>query len=603
MVNKRSWHQIKDPVKKRPPVSVSSSSSKPAQQVENKPPSYPNPFDVVWTPTIGTAFKLLMSARLCAALWSVVSDCDETYNYWEPAHYLYTGKGFQTWEYSPAYALRSYAYIQLHVVPMRILAALLGDNSILVFYMMRCLLGLACALTEIIFYRGVYTAFGPNIARQTLVIMLFASGMFSASAAFLPSSFSMYLTMAAYGSWWMGMDYVAILSIAASSILGWPFAAVLGVPIAVDILFIRQKFYYFIKCCFMALLIFLVPMIAIDQQYYGKLVVAPLNIVLYNVFSEHGPDIYGTEPLTFYLINGFLNFNLAFPLALASLPIMFVIMLIVPKTSSKKFLIWLSLAPMYLWVLIFFTRPHKEERFLFPVYPFFALAAAMVLDGCQKVLHTLRNTGKGHYTDRGQFLVATFSIFFSVLSLSRIVAVHQGYHAPLDIYVELHRLAADPTSHDLPSHKSVNVCVGKEWHRFPSSFFLPGDNWHLRFLQSEFKGQLPKPYASGPDGTTLIPSHMNDLNKEEPERYVDISKCHYLVDRDTEHHSALEPKYLQSNNWTAIKQVPFLDASRSNRILRAFYVPFLSAEKCRFTSYSLLKSTRFKKSIKRGRKS
>ena len=36
MVNKRSWHQIKDPVKKRPPVSVSSSSSKPAQQVENK---------------------------------------------------------------------------------------------------------------------------------------------------------------------------------------------------------------------------------------------------------------------------------------------------------------------------------------------------------------------------------------------------------------------------------------------------------------------------------------------------------------------------------------------------------------------------------------
>ena len=61
------------------------------------------------------------------------------------------------------------------------------------------------------FLRGVYTAFGPNIARQTLVIMLFASGMFSASAAFLPSSFSMYLTMAAYGSWWMGMDYVSEL--------------------------------------------------------------------------------------------------------------------------------------------------------------------------------------------------------------------------------------------------------------------------------------------------------------------------------------------------------------------------------------------------------
>ena len=27
---------------------------------------------------------------------------------------------------------------------------------------------------------------------------------------------------------------------------------------------------------------------------------------------------------------------------------------------------------------------------------------------------------------------------------------------------------------------SVNVCMGKEWHRFPSSFFLPGDNWEMR---------------------------------------------------------------------------------------------------------------------------
>ena len=31
----------------------------------------------------------------------------------------------------------------------------------------------------------------------------------------------------------------------------------------------------------------------IDSYYYGKLVVAPLNIVLYNVFTPHGPDLYG----------------------------------------------------------------------------------------------------------------------------------------------------------------------------------------------------------------------------------------------------------------------------------------------------------------------
>lgn len=31
----------------------------------------------------------------------------------------------------------------------------------------------------------------------------------------------------------------------------------------------------------------------VDSYYYGKLVVAPLNIVLYNVFTPHGPDLYG----------------------------------------------------------------------------------------------------------------------------------------------------------------------------------------------------------------------------------------------------------------------------------------------------------------------
>ena len=41
----------------------------------------------------------------------------------------------------------------------------------------------------------------------------------------------------------------------------------------------------------------------------------------YNVFSSHGPDLYGTEPASFYLLNGLLNFNLVFPAALAVLPL------------------------------------------------------------------------------------------------------------------------------------------------------------------------------------------------------------------------------------------------------------------------------------------
>ena len=36
-------------------------------------------------------------------------------------------------------------------------------------------------------------------------------------------------------------------------------------------------------------------MAMIDSHYFGGIVIAPLNIVLYNVFTEHGPDLYGNK--------------------------------------------------------------------------------------------------------------------------------------------------------------------------------------------------------------------------------------------------------------------------------------------------------------------
>lgn len=44
---------------------------------------------------------------------------------------------------------------------------------------------------------------------------------------------------------------------------------------------------------------------------------------------------------------------------------------------------WLTLSPMYLWMLVFFTRPHKEERFLFPIYPLVCLSGAVALSSLQ----------------------------------------------------------------------------------------------------------------------------------------------------------------------------------------------------------------------------
>jgi alpha-1,2-mannosyltransferase len=49
-----------------------------------------------------------------------VTDAATVFNYWEPTHYLVHASGFQTWEYSPVYAIRSWAYIALHAAVIKV---------------------------------------------------------------------------------------------------------------------------------------------------------------------------------------------------------------------------------------------------------------------------------------------------------------------------------------------------------------------------------------------------------------------------------------------------------------------------------------------------
>ena len=70
-----------------------------------------------------------------------------------------------------------------------------------------------------------------------------------------------------------------------------------------------------------------------------------------------------------------------------------------------------------------------------------------------------------------------------------------------------------------------NVCLGKEWYRFPSSFHLPY-GVRAKFIRSEFSGLLPGEFSEANvgfglfPGTWLVPSGMNDENLEDPGKYV-----------------------------------------------------------------------------------
>uniref|UniRef100_A0A9J7WZL4 Mannosyltransferase n=1 Tax=Cyprinus carpio carpio TaxID=630221 RepID=A0A9J7WZL4_CYPCA len=535
----------------------------------------------VWAPEGSTAFKCLVSARFCAALLSNISDCDETYNYWEPTHYLLYGTGMQTWEYSPAYAIRSYAYLWLHALPACFHAKILQTNKVLVFYFLRCMLAFTCCVCELYFYKAVCKKFGLHVGRLLLAFLVLSAGMFCSSAAFLPSTFCMYSTVVAMTGWFQGRPSLAVLGIAAGAIVGWPFSAL--IPIAFDLLFLKKKWKSFITWTLVALLLFLVPAVVVDSYYYGKLLIAPLNIILYNVFTPHGPELYGTEPWHYYFVNGFLNFNVVFVLALFSLPLTALMEAMLQRFNVQNLgqPYWLTLSPMYLWMLVFFTQPHKEERFLFPIYPLICLCGAVALSSLMV------------------FIYSILSLLNLLLSLSRSVALFRGYHAPLDLYPEFHRIAKDPAIHTVPEGRLVNVCVGKEWYRFPSSFLLP-NNWHLQFIQSEFRGQLPKPYSMGPDATWIIPSDMNDQNLEEPSRYVELKRCHYLVDLATETEAPREPRYATNKEeWSIIAEKPFLDTTRSSRLLRAFFIPFLSEQYTTYIRYVILKPRRPKPTRKR----
>jgi len=138
----------------------------------------------------------------------------------------------------------------------------------------------------------------------------------------------------------------------------------------------------------------------------------------------------------------------------------------------------------------------------------------------------------------------------------------------------------------------LRVCVGKEWHRFPNSFFLPDSKrWKLHFIESEFRGQLPKPYSKGPDATRVIPLDMNDRNLEEPTRYLNISLCHFLIDSEYPTASLRNPHYaMDTNNWQIISSFPFLDSNSTPQLWRSFYIPFVSESRRKYINYNLLRN-------------
>eukprot|EP01112_Ceratiomyxa_fruticulosa_P000981 TRINITY_DN1092_c0_g1_i4.p1 TRINITY_DN1092_c0_g1~~TRINITY_DN1092_c0_g1_i4.p1 ORF type:complete len:592 (-),score=89.77 TRINITY_DN1092_c0_g1_i4:127-1902(-) len=573
-----------------------------------------------WAPSFNTTLLWFLTIRFISAAYNNINDCDEVMNYWEPTHYLIYKHGFQTWEYSPIYALRSYLYILLHST-MGMIFSMFTEDKVVVFYWMRASLGIVCSICETFYYRSIVKAFGSTVGLFTLIFMLFSTGMFSSSTSFLPSTFTMYCFMLCYGCWFRAESLVVnnntvfeknmyfwnsltVLAGAAGVLLGWPFACVAILPTAL-VLLVNSPILSLIKWGVGAVLTFLIPSILVDYLYYQKVVVAVYNIMEYNMGGSGGggdSNLFGLEPWWFYLVNGVLNFNFLLPLSLLSLPLVALFYFTqkwLPFSSSSFRQVAFYLLPLYFWMGILSLLPHKEERFLYPVYPHFCLCAAVSiwigLHLLTSIVHWIQQSAKNQASGSGKQVVVSFGkkvkslvwlsvLLFILVSVSRTYALYKNYHAPLDVWQHL-------SENTIKNQTNVNVCVGKEWYRFPSHFFVPSSGQNqVRFLRSGFHGLLPKPFSAYPGGTYVIPTSMNNKNQEEMDRYVNAEECHYIVDFDFP--SQEEEHYAKNTAlWEVVFSKPFLDIQSSKKaLLRAFYIPVLSDKENSYQSYYLLRN-------------
>jgi alpha-1,2-mannosyltransferase len=542
-----------------------------------------------------------------------IMDCDEVYNYWEPLHYLQYGQGLQTWEYAPDYALRTYAYL----VPLQLLSRVLcsvapslaplltthsiGSDKLALFVVLRSTLAGLTACCELLFLTALcqQVAFGDSLTRQTLMrpsttyvaalVLLTSAGMTHASGALLPSSSVMMLWLLAASAYMRhAFRLYCAVAVVATLCLGWPFGVVVFVPMGVDIL-LRKLHSSPVRLLLEVAVwtaIVQATVMYVDYSHYGMWTSPTLNIFQYNAQSG-GDELYGIEPTSYYVKNLALNFNYVAFFGLLLLPISALLRYIGAARLPTSLVVVLG-GPIYLWLTIVVPRPHKEERFLFPIYPALTVAAVLVVEQiwhlccCFCLAVTGMNTtneNKRKARKTMQWLQHVWMIAFlpaCLLSVSRSMALSKYYTAPLRVYAAL-----PPVVRNDQANQMV-VCTCGEWYRYPSSYYLP-EGYQLGFLPSSFTGQLPKAFETGlgSRGGT----NFNDENKEEKDRYVSsVNACDFIVELET----SAEAECLlamKDTEWTKIADEPYLDAAQTSSLHRIIYLPFL--HKAKYLSYSL----------------
>jgi Alg9-like mannosyltransferase family. len=519
------------------------------------------------------------------------------------------------------------------------------EHKLLIFHLLRATLSLATAISEI---RLIQSLPKKYTAILIWITLLTSTGMYHVAPAYLPSATVMIFLMNSVAEQLRGRLHRAIQwGILACLMTGWPFCGILFVPLGFYAMFSECRHGESMRSN-VASVVGLVGRVfgwsvvvqgvvmMVDYVYYGKMVSPTWNIFVYNTGwgREDGinrDELYGVEDVMYYVKNLALNWNILALCAVCSLPLLLCKRLwqtwfgtkrihTTPTSStesemSKTTMMMVILLPMYLWLAIVFSRPHKEERFLFPIYPLIAMGAVVFLDECLLMcgISTILATKTNHSVKTVQCALLLLTILpCALVSMSRSMVLTDGYTAPLRVYSHLHRIVpmdSNVSSFTMNDDSTFLVCTGGEWYRFPSSFYLP-TNARLAFVKSSFDGQLPQPFTV--HGSRVVESlssvhqrwgRFNDLNQQEMDRYVDIQDCAFaieLVVSDKSDHGGtinngrdvVDPEivtYMEQDDnghWETVVQEDFLNVETTPFLHRILYLPlFRQANYKKYTLY------------------
>jgi len=524
----------------------------------------------------------------------------------------------QTWEYSPQYALRSYAYL-LPLAGLAKLLALIGFARPLIWFILRGVLAISCAIIQGSLISALGSAVSPLVARYALLAFICSPGHVLASSPLLPSSTFMQLSMLVWTLWLRNRCALAVgVAVFATVATNWPFAALLFVPFMLDV-FLAKGIVWSVVWGLLWGAHVTAPVVLVDYVFYGRWLASPLNIAMYNTGIGAGESaagrsvLYGVESWHYYATNLLLNFHVWVPLAALGAVVMAVRccsrqkkekgMTGVAAPSARRFT-FVVLSPLLIWLAVMFRLPHKEERFLFVIYPLISIAAAC---GCEAI-HNAEGFfcgGAAKVPGKADQDIAASSskpvamsllrlvlrglrvgmwcglLLGASLTVSRVAGLYVYYGRPVFRVWERTMAAVEKEE-----SKSVSACTGADWHRYPSSFFLH-ERAELRFVRAGFKGLLPGVFNS----TSSIPPGMNDDNREDPHKYVSISECDYLVDSTDQPLAANAPrpreKLMQLNGdaiaadqlaFESVSCYPILEAAMSRAPYRSFLIPPWSIE-------------------------